>query len=386
MKLIHYTAAFSPLSQTFIYDLIKGLENNGIAENTVLTRRRELKEERPFEKTFICKETNPFRKLFYNWKDPSHLIIRNQKIILQHIKRLSPDIIHTHFAISSIRMHELLDSQGLKIPHICSFHGNDVLTNPHKIKGYHQALMKLNEYPHLLMTVPSQFLKDVCIELGLDADRIKIMHNTVHPRFIKPEQSFNWDGIDKLRIITIGRLVEMKGHVYAIKAMAHLKKHFPHFEYLIGGSGFLESELKALVQELALTEQVKFLGNIPHEEVPRILSESHICLIPSIRADDGEEDTFCLSLVEGSAVGLYCISSDTRGPVEVLGPHKEFIFEQKSPEAIAEHILAAIQNPQEMKKKARSLQEYMIQNFHAENYFKRYQDIYTSLKDGKIGH
>jgi colanic acid/amylovoran biosynthesis glycosyltransferase len=381
MKIIHYTATFSPLSQTFIYDLIKGLEDKGIAQNTVLTRRRELERERPFGRTYICKENNPIKKAYYNLVDPSHLIIRNKKSILNHIVKTQPDIIHTHFAISSLRMHDFLSSQSLNIPHICSFHGNDVLTNPHKIKGYHEALLKLNNYPKLLMTVPSQFLKDVCIKLGLNADKIKIVHNTVHPRFIRPDQNLNWDGMSKLKIITIGRLVEMKGHVYAIKAMALLKKSFPNFEYQIGGSGFLEPELKTLVTELGLTDHVKFLGNLSHEEVPRVLSESHICLIPSIRADDGEEDTFCLSLVEGSAVGLYCMSSDTRGPVEVLGTHKEFIFQQKSSEAIFEHLNSAIKDVQGMKTKAKILQDYMIKSFHPDSYFENYQKIYTFLKD-----
>src|SRR5690606_7786215 len=137
-----------------------------------------------------------------------------------------------------------------------------------------------------------QFLKDVCIDLGLDQSRIQVVHNTIHPRFLEGTKAIPWNGKDQLKIITIGRLVEMKGHEYAIKAMALLKKSYPHFQYMIGGSGVLEEKLKALTTQLDLDENVTFLGNIPHQDVPKVLADSHICLIPGIRADDGEEDTF----------------------------------------------------------------------------------------------
>src|SRR5690606_9080670 len=112
---------------------------------------------------------------------------------------------------------------------------------------------------NLLMTVPSQFLKDVCVDLGLDSNRIKVVHNTIHPRFFENYKALHWDGISKLKIITVGRLVEMKGHEYAIKAMATLKATFSNFEYIIAGAGVLEEGLKKLTSELNLDEHVKFL-------------------------------------------------------------------------------------------------------------------------------
>lgn len=379
MNVVHYVAAFSPLSQTFIYDLVTGLEARAIVKNTVITRRRELPLERPFDRAFVCKNKNPFKKLYASLTDPSHLKIHNKKAILERFKESKVNIVHSHFAISALRMNELLTASNLEIPHICSFHGNDVLTNPHKIKGYKEALLKLNAYPKVLMTVPSQFLKDVCTDLGLDGSKIRVVHNTIHPRFMKSKQPRSWDGKEKLKIITIGRLVEMKGHEYAIKGLAILKKTFPNFEYIIGGSGFLENDLKKLTNELGLEDNIKFLGNLSHDQVPNLLSESHICLIPGIRAHDGEEDTFCLSLIEGAAVGLFCLTSDTRGPIEVLGPNTEFIFKQKDPQALCDAILNSIKDLESMSKKAKLLQDYSLQKFHPEQYFKNYQRIYQDI-------
>lgn len=379
MNVVHYVAAFSPLSQTFIYDLVVGLEKRGLTRNTVLTRRRELSIERPFERTFVCKDRNPIRKLLSKVTDPSHLKIHNQKIILDRFKEANVDIVHSHFAISALRMNDLLIKNKLNIPHICSFHGNDVLTNPFKIPGYREALLRLNDYPNILMTVPSQFLKDVCIRLGLNEEKIKVVHNTIHPRFIEHKEAAPWDGVEKLKIVTVGRLVEMKGHEYAIKGMAELRKTFSHFEYIIAGSGALEYQLKELSNNLGLQDHVKFVGNVGHEKVPELLSQCHVCLIPSIRAHDGEEDTFCLSLVEGSVAGLFCLSSDTRGPVEVMGPHTDLIFKQKDPFAQTRAILKAVEDHLAMAEKSRELRMYMIDNFHPDAYFNNYSDTYKSM-------
>lgn len=379
MNIAHYVAAFSPISHTFIYDLIVGLESRNLTTNYVLTRRRELEHERPFKNTFICKNQNPLKKILAKLSDPEHLKIHNPQIILKHLKEKKIDIIHSHFAINGLRMNDLLVSNKLSIPHICSFHGNDVLTNPHKIKGYKEALLRMNDYPNVLMTVPSQFLKNVCIDLGLKEDLIKVVFNTIHPKFIQHKPAIPWDGKKKLKIITVGRVVEMKGHEYAIKALSKLKNDFPNFKYTIVGSGNLEQSLKELTKSLGLDQNIIFLGNVSHDKVPQLLSESHLCLIPSVRARDGKEDTFCLSLVEGSVMGLYCLSSDTRGPAEVLGPNKEFIFKQKNPEALYEALQRVIQNFGLMDQEAKRLKQYMLDNFHPDNYFKNYLEVYKSL-------
>ena len=52
MKILHYIRTFSIPSETFIYNLICGLEEAGL-DNTILTQERILEQERPFEKVIV---------------------------------------------------------------------------------------------------------------------------------------------------------------------------------------------------------------------------------------------------------------------------------------------------------------------------------------------
>lgn len=380
MNTSHYISSFSTLSQTFIYDLIQGLESRKISHNFVLTRNRENEKERPFSNVLITKNKHPLTKLWGKLTDPSHLKIQDNKVILNHFKSFETNIVHSHFGISAIRMNNLLMKNNSKLPHVCSFHGNDILSNPFKIKGYHQDLLKINYYPKLVITVPSNFLKQKCIELGIKEEKIKVFYNTIHPRFFEPPKATPWDGKERLEIITVGRVVEMKGHEYALKALSLLKKDFNHFHYTIAGDGVLLNSLKELTHSLGLDNHVSFLGAVSHEQLPHLLKKSHLCLIPSIRAKNNEEDTFCLTLVEGAIKGLFCICSDTKGPVEVLGPNQSYVYSQKKPQELVKLLKKFLSLSSEQRRSiSNDLTQYMIKNFHHDQYFLNYKNLYESL-------
>ena len=147
----------------------------------------------------------------------------------------------------------------------------------------------------------------------------------------------------------------------------------------IWGDGRSKQYLINLTNELELSEKVIFKGAFTHNDLPEILSNYHLSITPSIRTKDFREESFCVSLVEASLMGLYCIASTAGGPNEVLKENDEFKFKTKDAEAIKCKVLEFIQNSKECMGKAKELQDFMLKNYHPDNYFEGYKKIYESI-------
>jgi len=234
------------------------------------------------------------------------------------------------------------------------------------------------------MTAPSQFLKNKCLSLGLEGDKIRVVNNTVNKTFLGTDRALSWDGKQKLKIVILGRLTLVKGHEYAFRAIAKLKEFFKNFELHILGDGPCRDELTALATELNLQGDIVFHGAVAHGELPQLLSNYHMSITPSVRTEDGYDESFCISLVEASIMGLCCISSDAGGPSEVLMGKEEFLYPQKNCEALMGKILDCVKDPEKMKLKTDELRGFMLERYHPDQYFARYNSLYKSMIDNAL--
>lgn len=105
----------------------------------------------------------------------------------------------------------------------------------------------------------------------------------------------------KNRIVTVGRLEEVKGHKFLIQAFA--KINHKEWELSIVGDGSLKNELIMLVESLGIKNRVIFHGQLTDFRIQ--LSEAQIFVLPSLK------EGFPNSLIEAMSVPLACIASDT---------------------------------------------------------------------------
>ena len=110
---------------------------------------------------------------------------------------------------------------------------------------------------------------------------------------------------DKETVVTvIGRLAEMKGQIYFIRAAADIIRSYPLTRFLVVGDGpdreFLEREAK----QLNLGDRLLFTGFC--KEVPTMLALSSIIVIPSINKEGGP-----LTLLEAMNIGRPVIGTPT---------------------------------------------------------------------------
>ncbi|MGM0944150.1 MAG: glycosyltransferase family 4 protein [Bacteroidota bacterium] len=79
--------------------------------------------------------------------------------------------------------------------------------------------------------------------------------------------------------ISVGRLIERKGHKDLLKAFAQLLHSRPEDKLLIAGDGDYRSELEKLIENMGIHDSVELLGTV--KNVPERLSQADIFVFPS---------------------------------------------------------------------------------------------------------
>ncbi|MDL1893227.1 glycosyltransferase, partial [Sphingobacteriales bacterium CHB3] len=99
-------------------------------------------------------------------------------------------------------------------------------------------------------------------------------------------------------IMSVGRLVEKKGHHYLIEACRLLREQQVDFECDIVGDGPLRAKLEAMVAQYHLTDQVHLVGGRPQTEVLAGLARADLFVLACVVAQDGDRDGMPVALAE----------------------------------------------------------------------------------------
>jgi glycosyltransferase involved in cell wall biosynthesis len=109
---------------------------------------------------------------------------------------------------------------------------------------------------------------------------------------------------------TAGRLVELKGLEYLLRAAAALRHEFPALRVEIAGSGPQRAKLEEEVVELELGGQVEFLGWV--DDLNAVLPRWDIFVMPSL------EEGFPIAALDAMAVGLPVVATPVGGVPELI--------------------------------------------------------------------
>ena len=112
-----------------------------------------------------------------------------------------------------------------------------------------------------------------------------------------------------LQIVFVGRLLPVKGVAMLLEALKALS--FP-YELTVVGEGPERIHLERMSIELDIGEKVKFTGNLPLNEIGKIMQQAHVFCLPSVRESGGAV------LLESMAVGRPVIAIDFGGPAEIV--------------------------------------------------------------------
>lgn len=115
-----------------------------------------------------------------------------------------------------------------------------------------------------------------------------------------------------LEILFAGRLLGWKGAHLAIRAFALVASKGKSVRLTIVGNGPLQDWLHAMVKELGIENQVRWIGQIPQQELFELYSQMHCFVFPSLHDSSGNV------VLEALAFGLPVVCLDVGGPVTLV--------------------------------------------------------------------
>jgi glycosyltransferase involved in cell wall biosynthesis len=124
----------------------------------------------------------------------------------------------------------------------------------------------------------SQATRDELVGLGVDADRIAIVHNGTDP-VIPNDDVKSTDP----SVCVVGRLVPHKQVEHAIDAWVRLRETIPGLRLTIVGSGWWEDELRAHALAVPGGEAIEFTGHVSEERKQDIYAASWVMALPSLK-------------------------------------------------------------------------------------------------------
>lgn len=161
------------------------------------------------------------------------------------------------------------------------------------------------------MITVCQALKDELVTLGVTDDRVTVLRNGVDLDMFRPGDRAalrSRYGLTGPTLISVGHLIERKGHDLVIEALPQL----PAFRLMIAGDGPEEASLRVLADRLGVTDRVEFLGRRPHEELPDLCCAADALVLASSR------EGWANVLLEAMACGTPVVASNVWGTPEVV--------------------------------------------------------------------
>ena len=154
-------------------------------------------------------------------------------------------------------------------------------------------------------------LVDVLRNWGIDPDHLHVMRNGVDLERFRPlpqaEMRHQLGVSGSPLLLSVGYLIERKGHDIAIDALAKLLHTFPDARLLIVGEGPERKSLEQQAKKLGLENKVRFTGALPNAELARWYSAADALVLCSSR------EGWANVLLESMACGTPVISTNAGG-------------------------------------------------------------------------
>lgn len=145
------------------------------------------------------------------------------------------------------------------------------------------------------------------------------------------------------QILAIGRLIERKGHVYLVQALAELAKRRDDVRLTILGRGSERARLESLIDELGLADKVRLLDYVTDEELAELYRQCDLLVQPSITDSGGDFEGLGMVLLEAMSYQKPVVATRVGGILDIVR-HNEtgLLVEERNPEALAEAIEAVL--------------------------------------------
>ena len=204
----------------------------------------------------------------------------------------------------------------------CLIHGKEI--NHTKGSNVNNRILKVLDNVEKVIA-NSEYTKNLAIQVGLKKEKIIVINPGIDP--IKDLKQKSLDKVESLlkvktpRIVTVSRFDKRKNHEKIIMALRNLKQIYPDITYICIGYGDEEENIKKLVKELDLNDQVMFFKNITDDLKNALVAKSNVFVMPSIIHKSSVEG-FGIAYTEAAQYGIPSIGGKDGGAADAIEHEK----------------------------------------------------------------
>lgn len=224
----------------------------------------------------------------------------------------------------------------LGVPFSLKGRGHDV-EEPAGLGRSRPALIAAAQAADGLLAI-SGAVRQTMIGLGLPEERIAIHYPGVdHDRFrpVDRQAAKASLGIDGPLLLSPGNLMERKGHMIVVEALARL----PGVGLIIAGSGPEAGRLSQRIEELGLKGWARLAGMIPHGEMHRLFAAADVTVLAS------SVEGLANVRIESLACGTPVVTTAVGGAHEIIDRPAAGRIVRPDPAAVASAVRELLDNP-----------------------------------------
>ncbi len=329
-------------------------------------------------RVLLCRPMNWFKNIGLIVSEKEIKKPRDRMRLLKHfleagyaytqLKKQGISHIHAHFLTAPTSI-ALFLSRYLEVPYSFTMHASNIFMDPLMLRTKMSLCKKA-------VTI-SEYNKSFLLNKYGDCftDKIHVIHCGIDPDLFTPLRA---EKSGRPVVLSVGRVVAMKGFHYLLDACKRLKDRGILFSCIIVGDGEEKDALLRKSAALGIEDVVNFLGAQKQERVMQLLREASVFVLPSIVADDGKRDGIPVSLMEAMAMELPAVSTRLVGIPELIEHMKEgLLVEQKSADELASAIEFLLKDVDAGKEMGRQARLKVMRAFNIHHVPEQFHDIFN---------
>ncbi len=299
------------------------------------------------------------------------------KAIRKFVKENGVNLVHGHGYKSDL--YGYLAVRPLSVPFVATCHSTPMATeNSLSVRFYEFIDSRILRRAQRVACV-SEMTANALRKSGVPSEKLSTIPNgTDMERFAGAAPTLRSElAIGNRPLIgTVGRLEEIKGLDYFIRAAQETLVEFPDAMFVIVGEGPQHAHLKTLIQSLGLESNIQLTGR--RDDMPGVYASLDIFVLASI--DEGMP----MTILEAMASRRPVIATRVGGTSEVvLDGETGYLVEPRDVHALRDGMLKWLRDPSLARKMGSKGEEHVRISFSSEGMAQCYFELYRQVIRGQ---
>lgn len=247
------------------------------------------------------------------------------------------DLIDAHFfypdGVAAVRLGELFGK-----PVFVTARGSDINVMA-RHPGPRRMIADAARKATASITVSESLKRAMVNDLGVPQEKVFVFRNGVDLKLFQPvdrDVARNKLGMTRRTVLSVGNLVELKGHDLVIRALLEL----PDVDLWIIGEGEERERLVSLIHQLNLDDRARLIGNVTQARLRDYYGAADALVLASSR--EGWPNV----LLESMACGTPVVATRVGGTPEIVKSRDAgALIEERTPQAIATGLRTLLRDP-----------------------------------------